>query len=83
MALKLLLLTPLIHVKVQKFILIINKGFWLFTTTVPNPAFAEYFEAFQPWIESVGCYVFAKDIDCQNLERKGCKLAVIFGFPSN
>ena len=36
------------------------KGLWLVTTTVTNPAFAEYVEAFQPWVESVGGSVFPK-----------------------
>ena len=54
-----------------------SKGFWLVTTTVTNPAFAEYVEAFQPWIESVGGSVFAKDLDGQTVEGKGGKLSVI------
>ena len=58
------------------------KGFWLVTTTVSNPAFAEYVEAFQPWIESVGGLVFAKDMEAQTVEGKGGKLAVIIEFPS-
>ena len=40
-----------------------SKGFWLVTTTVTNPAFAEYVEAFQPWIESIDGSVFAKDLE--------------------
>jgi len=58
------------------------KGFWLVTTTVTNPAFAEYVEAFQPWVESVGGSVFAKDMDSKTVEGKGGKLAVIIEFPS-
>ena len=53
------------------------KGFWLVTTTVTNPAFAEYVEAFQPWVESVGGSVFAKDMEAATVEGKGGKLAVI------
>ena len=56
------------------------KGFWLVTTTVTNPAFAEYVEAFQPWVESVGGSVFAKDMEGQTVEGKGGKLAVIIEF---
>ena len=59
-----------------------SKGFWLVTTTVTNPAFAEYVEAFQPWIKSVGGSVFAKDLDGQTVEGKGGKLSVIIEFPS-
>ena len=59
-----------------------SKGFWLVTTTVKNPAFAEYVEAFQRWIESVGGYVFAKDLDGQTVEGKGGKLSIIIEFPS-
>ena len=40
-------------------------GFLLVTTTVTNPAFAEYVEAFQPWVESVGGSVFAKDMEAK------------------
>ncbi len=58
------------------------KGFWLVTTTVTNPAFAEYVKAFQPWVESVGGSVFAKDMEGQTVEGKGGKLAVIIQFPS-
>jgi len=58
------------------------KGFWLVTTTVTNPAFAEYVEAFQPWIDSVDGCVFAKDLDSQTVEGKGGKLSVIIEFPS-
>ena len=36
------------------------KGYWLVTTTVTNPAFAEYVEEFQPWVESLGGLVFAR-----------------------
>ena len=59
-----------------------SKGFWLVTTTVTKPAFAEYVEAFQPWIESVAGSVFAKDLDGQTVEGKGGKLSVIIEFPS-
>ena len=59
-----------------------SKGFWLVTTTVINPAFAEYVEAFQPWLESLGGSVFAKDLDSQTVEGKGGKLSVIIEFPS-
>ena len=59
-----------------------SRGFWLVTTTVTNPAFTEYVEAFQPWIESVGGSVFAKDLDGQTVEGKGGKLSVIIEFPS-
>ncbi len=58
------------------------KGFWLVTTTVTNPAFAEYVEAFQPWVESVGGSVLAKDMEAETVEGKGGKLAVIIEFPS-
>ena len=58
------------------------KGFWLVTTTITNPAFAEYVKAFQPWVESVGGSVFAKDMDGQTVEGKGGKLSVIIEFPS-
>ena len=58
------------------------KGFWLVTTTVTNPAFAEYVKAFQSWIELVGGSVFAKDLDGQTVEGKGGKLSVIIEFPS-
>ena len=57
-----------------------SKGFWLVTTTVTNPAFIEYVKAFQPWIESVGGSVFAKDRDSQTVEGKGGKLSVIIEF---
>ena len=57
-------------------------GFWLVTTTVTNPAFAEYVEAFQAWVESVGGSVFAKDMEGHTVEGKGGKLAVIIQFPS-
>ena len=59
-----------------------SKGFWLVTTTVTNPAFAEYVEAFQPWVESIGGSVFAKDMEGQTVEGTGGKLAVIIEFPS-
>ena len=58
------------------------KGFWIVTTTVTNPAFAEYVEAFQPWVESVGGAVFAKDMESKTVEGQGGKLAVIIEFPS-
>ncbi len=48
-----------------------TKGFWLFSTTVTNPAFAEYVEAFQPWVESVGGSIFAKHMDGLTFEGKG------------
>ena len=59
-----------------------SKGFWLVTTTVTNPAFAEYVEAFQPWILSVGGSVFAKDLESKTVEGKGGKLSIIIEFPS-
>ena len=59
-----------------------SKGFWLGSTTVTNPAFAEYVDAFQSWIDSVGGSVFAKDIDGQTVEGNGGKLSVIIEFPS-
>ena len=59
-----------------------SKGFWLVTTTVINPAFAEYVEAFQPWLKSVSGSVFAKDLDSQTFEGGGGKLSVIIEFPS-
>ncbi len=58
------------------------KGFWIVTTTITNPAFSQYVEAFQPWVESVGGEVFAKDMDPKTVEGKGGKLAVIVAFPS-
>ena len=58
------------------------KGLWLVTTTVTNPAFAEYVEAFQPWVESVGGSVYAKDMEAETVEGKGGKLGVIIEFPS-
>ena len=54
----------------------------LVTTTVTNPAFAAYVEAFQPWIDSVDGSVFSKDLDVQTVEGKGGKLSVIIEFPS-
>ena len=57
-------------------------GYWLVTTTVTNPALAEYVEAFQPWVKSLGGLVFAKDMESQTVEGKGGKLAVIIQFPS-
>jgi len=59
-----------------------SKGYWLVTTTVTNPAFAEYVEAFLPWIESVGGSVFAKDLDTKTVEGLGGKSSVIIDFPS-
>ena len=59
-----------------------SKGFWLVTTTVTNTAFAEYVEAFLPWIESLADSVFAKDLDTKTLEGVGGKLSVIIDFPS-
>ena len=59
-----------------------TKGFWIVTTTVTNKAFAEYVEAFQPWIQQVGGSVFAKDLDGQTVEGKGGKLSVIIEFSS-
>ena len=47
-----------------------TKGFWFVTTTFTNTAFAEYVEAFQPWVESVGGSVFAKDMEGQAVEGK-------------
>ena len=58
------------------------KGLWLVTTTVTNPAFAEYVDAFQPWVESVGGSVLAKDMKAETVEGKGGKLGVIIEFPS-
>tara|TARA_Y100001968_G_C19180782_1_gene630285 strand:+ start:83 stop:379 length:297 start_codon:yes stop_codon:yes gene_type:complete len=58
------------------------KGFWIVTTTVINPAFVEYVEAFQPWVQSLGGSVFAKDMDSRTVEGNGGKLAVIIEFPS-
>ena len=58
------------------------RGFWFVTTKVTNPAFAEYIEAFQPWIQSVEGSLFAKDLDGQKVERKGAKLSVIIESPS-
>jgi uncharacterized protein (DUF1330 family) len=58
------------------------KGFWLVKTTVTNPTFAEYVEAFQLWVQSVGGLVFAKDMEDQTVEGKGGKSAVIIEFPS-
>ncbi len=58
------------------------KGFWIVTTTITNPAFVEYVEAFQPWVESVGGVVFAKDMEAKTVEGKGGQLAVIIEFPS-
>ncbi len=58
------------------------KGFWLVTTTVTNPAFAKYVEAFQPWVNSAGGSIFAKDLESQTVEGKGGKLAVIIEFSS-
>ncbi len=60
----------------------IAKGFWLVTTTVTNPAFTEYLESFQPWVESLGGSVFTKDMESETVEGNGGKLAVIIEFPS-
>ena len=46
-----------------------SKGFWLVNTTVTNPAFAEYVEAFQLWIESVDGSVFANDLEAKLLKE--------------
>ena len=51
------------------------------TTTVTNPAFAEYVEAFQPWVESLGGSVLAKDTEAVTVEGNGGKLGVIIEFP--
>tara|TARA_Y100001968_G_C18773342_1_gene443236 strand:+ start:185 stop:373 length:189 start_codon:yes stop_codon:yes gene_type:complete len=61
---------------------LIAKGFWLVTTTVTNPAFTEYLESFQPWVESLGGSVFTKDMESETVEGNGGKLAVIIEFPS-
>ncbi len=45
------------------------KGFWLVTTTVTNPVFVEYVQAFQPWVESLGGSVFAKDMEAKLLKE--------------
>ena len=58
------------------------KGYWIVTTTITNPDFKQYVEAFQPWVETMGGSVFAKDMDSQTVEGKGGKLAVIIEFPS-
>ncbi len=58
------------------------KGFWIVTTNITNPAFKDYVEAFQPWVESVGGSVIAKDMDAKTVEGQGGKLAVIIEFPS-
>ena len=69
--------------KLTEFIFyLMSKGFQLVTTTVSNSAFAEYLEAFQPWIESVGGSVFTKDLNGQNVGGKGAKLSLIIEFPS-
>ena len=54
----------------------------LVTTTVTNPAFAAYVEAFQPWIDSLDGSFFAKDLDVQTIEGKGVKLSVIIELSS-
>ena len=64
------------------FVCFMAKGLWLVTTTVTNPAFAQYVEAFQPWVESLGGSVFAKDMEAVTVEGKGGKLGVIIEFPS-
>ena len=48
----------------------ISKGFWHVNTTVTNPAFNEYIEAFQPWIESVRGSLFTKDLDGKLLKGR-------------
>ena len=58
------------------------KGLWLVTTTITDSAFSAYVEAFQPWVESVGGSVFAKDLEAETVEGKGGKLGVIIEFPS-
>ena len=45
-----------------------NKAFWLVTTTITNPAFAEHVEAFPHWVQSVGGSVFAKDLEPKTLK---------------
>ena len=44
-----------------------DKGFQLVTTTVTNPVFAEYVEAFQPWVKLVSGSVFAKDMEANTV----------------
>ncbi len=39
-------------------------------------------DAFQPWVESMGGSVLAKDMDSETVEGKGGGLAVIIEFPS-
>ncbi len=39
-------------------------------------------EAFQPWLESVGGSIMAKDMDSKTVEGKSGKLAVRIEFPS-
>ena len=68
--------------RLNYFLCFMAKGLWLVTTTVTNPAFAEYVEAFQPWVESVGGSVFAKDMEAVIAEGKGGKLGVIIEFSS-
>ena len=58
------------------------KGLWLVTTTITDSAFSAYVEAFQPWVESVGGSVFAKDLVAETVEGKGGNLGVIIEFPS-
>ena len=58
------------------------QGLWLVTTTVTNPPFAEYVEASQSQVESVGGSVYAKDIEAETVEGKGGKLSLIIEFPS-
>ena len=52
------------------------------TTTVTNPAFAEFVEAFQHWFQSAVVYFFAKDMEPTTVEGNGGKLAVIIEFQS-
>ena len=59
-----------------------SKGFWLVTTTVTNPAFSDYVEAFQKQVQSVNGSLFSKDLESQTVEGNAGKLAVIIEFPS-
>ncbi len=58
-----------------------TNGYWLVTTTVTNPAFAEYVEAFQPWVESLGGSVFAKDMEGQTVEGMGGGISSYYSVP--
>ena len=64
------------------FFCLMAKGLWLVTTTITDSAFSAYVEAFQPWVESVGGSVFAKDLEAETVEGKGGKLGVIIEFLS-